>query len=220
MVEETFIEPMDPIERFNRLADLLTLNRAVRRGYFDGTVYQHALPYFEAFYRWVTVGQVRSDEEQVRRSLERGIHDIWPQNIPVRQAIMQVVADVVADTAKISYPISEWTIEELKSEYIRLDAWKDVYDIIAGGAGVIGTADLAATIAVKAGIQGAQKLAAVIGPAGFAVSVASTLIALVAARQCSAIMAEIEEEIQDVRIGRGEINEEEWNSIFREQRQD
>lgn len=53
------------------------------------------------------------------------------------------------------------------------------------------------------------------GPAGLAISAGSAVIAGLAFLQCSRTMGEIEEEIQDVRIDRGEITLEEWNAIYR-----
>lgn len=210
-----FLTEMDTVARFDRLVELLDLETAVRRGVFDGTVYEHALPYLEALFRYGTVGRSQPDERQVRQTLERGMHDIWPRRPQVHSALMSVIADIVAYTAKISYPISEWTIQELKDEYARLDSWRDVYAVIAGIGSGIGTGRTAVSVAAAAGIQSAQKLSAMIGPAGLAVSAGSAAIAGLAYLQCNRTMGEIEEEIQEVRIDRGEITLEEWNAIYR-----
>ncbi|MEM9600286.1 MAG: hypothetical protein AAF926_04620, partial [Pseudomonadota bacterium] len=195
MVQQAFVTSMDAVSRFNRLAELLGLDNDVRRGIFDGTVYGHALPYFEAMFRWATVGRSQPDGDQVKKSLERGMHDIWPRNQRIQSRLMLLIAEVVAYTAKISYPISEWTIQELMDEYVRLDTWREVYGIIAGIGSTVGLGRTGIGLAAATGIQGAQKLASVIGPAGLAISAGSAVIAAIAYWQCTRVIAEIEEEI-------------------------
>src|SRR5690606_27400353 len=113
----------NPVERTERLVDLLDLRKDWNAGVFTGCVLEHMLPVFESIYRHLITTFTRSGEQSERSRLATSVHHVFRitsrifQRSPPHQRMMQLIAEYAFLGQRLAYPITEWSKEELYKEY-------------------------------------------------------------------------------------------------------
>lgn len=202
--------------RVERLVDLLELRSDWNSGTFDGTIYEHALPVFEAAYRHFLKPLTRATEEFERRRLERAIHEVFGahsrgfQLTPAHNRMMDLVRDYLVYGRTLEYPLSEWTTDELFKEYDYSYYQSQFWGVVSLA---IAATDVSAAIATAAAaFLGAARVAVVAGGVGTAMTALGAIAATLTYYHFTGERDAIREEVQN-RIEDGRLTSESWDEF-------
>jgi len=199
---------LNPIERTERLVDLLELRPDWNGGVFDGCAYEHMLPVFESAYRHLVKPLSRPGEQVERGRLERAIYEVFGKSKRAHSRMMLLVANHVFLGQRIEYPITEWTKDELFNEYDTSFYWSTVWGYVSVGATAVDVTAIVASTVAK--IYTAATVLRVAGAAGAISTVAGAAAAYLSYIHFTRERDKIREEVQN-RIDKGALEKTEWD---------
>ncbi|MEO9338551.1 hypothetical protein ABFT80_14000 [Mesorhizobium sp. SB112] len=225
----TIVTATDAVNRVEQIVDALDMRGSVwSKPPFDGTNYDHALPVFEALYRWAARSNFQSGAQQsAKREIERAAVETWASSPVAAQLFIGQIAMIQSIPAYAHLPISEWPIDRLVEEWIRIKRVIAILNEIRWYLGVGGTANTLgskaggrvianAGVASQIGAANAARAATLLrvsGAVGLGITVLSGVGLTIAIGRCNATAQEIEEEIETVRIPKGEISQAKWDAV-------
>ncbi|WP_148043653.1 hypothetical protein [Paracoccus methylarcula] len=223
MVKE--VEPVQPVERIEEIVRVLDMESVWRNPAFNDTNYDHAYPVFEALYRWTARGAFQLPGQQTRKAeIERAAVETWAARPLAAQLFIGRIAMIQSIPAYGSLPISRWPLVRLKEEWARLTRIIHILGEIRWYLGVGSTANTLgskaagralanANVAARVGEARAARAAMLLrasGAVGLGVTILSGVGLTIAMALCNAALREIDSEIEEVRIPKGELTLEEW----------
>ena len=221
------VSATDPVTRVEQIVDVLDMRRVWNNPAFDGTNYEHALPVFEALFKWAARGDFQMHSQQrLKEDIQAAAAETWSRSPLAAQLFVNQIAMMQSIPAWADMPISEWPIDRLTQEWGRIKRVTAVLNEIRWYLGVGGTANTVASrsaqtavnapgVAAQLGQARAARAATLLrasGTVGLAITVLSGIGLTIAVARCNAFAAEIEEEIETERIP-DEISQEAWDAI-------
>lgn len=217
----------DPVNRVEQIVDALDIRVVWSNPAFNGTNYDHALPVFEALFKWAARGRFSMhSQRRLKEDIQSAAVETWSRSPMAARLLVARMSMMQSIPAWSELPISDWPIERLTDEWVRIKHVMAVLNEIRWYLGVGGTANTLASragqsavsspgVAAQLGEARAARAATLLrasGAIGLGVTILSGIGLTIAVARCNAFAAEIEEEIETERIP-DEISQQAWDAI-------
>jgi hypothetical protein len=222
------VTSVDPKIRVEQIVDAMGWQSMWNSEPFEGSNYAHVLVVFESFVRWCVKGHLTSGPQQAtKRQIERGAAETWARSPMAAKMFIAKIAMAQDIPAWAQVPYKLWTVAELLPELVRLRELVALLNKIRAYIGIGGTANSLGGKALKSwtesqGAKAALSEAALArmglvvkgsGHVGLGITILSGVALTIYIHMLNNAIQEIEEEIEDVRIPKGEISQAEWDAF-------